>query len=205
MNELYESFLNGMNEKLSNCVVNEDFKSRFELCKAACLDSGLVLEFGVYCGGTLHYIAEVFDTQVFGFDSWQGLPKDADDIVPGRGGSYREGKFKSNKIEPTNPHIVLVDGWFKDTLPGFVKEHTEPCRFIHIDSDNYNSAKDVFNNLKDQIVEGTVIMFDEFMAHDGWDLREYRAFREFIFETKFNYEVICKSGNNERVAIKLVR
>lgn len=202
--KLSNLFLVTMQEKLNSCKVVEGFPERFAECKSASLETGLVLEFGVFTGNSLKIIAETFDCPVYGFDSWQGLPKDADDIIPGMGGSYREGEFKSNKITVDDSRIQLVDGWFKDSLPGFVSEHTEHCRFIHIDSDNYNSAKDVFNNLKSQIVDGTVILFDEFMAHEGWELREYRAFREFIFETNFDYEILCKSSNNERVAVKLV-
>jgi len=178
---------------------------RFENCNKYAIKTGLVLEFGVYDGGTIHMIESVFKTTVYGFDSWEGLPEDSDDVPKGIEGSYHKGAFVSNKLIPKLNNIVLVDGWFKDTLPCFVEQHKEHCRFIHVDSDQYCSAKDIFNNLSDRIVDGTVICFDEFACHEGWEYREFRAFAEFLHDTNAGYQVIHRSNNNERVSFKIKR
>jgi hypothetical protein len=175
---------------------------RFHACKNACKVDGLVLEMGVFNGSSLFSIRDVFGGTVYGFDSWQGLPEDADDVPKGIG-SFGKGNFKTDKI-PVGEGIVLVDGWFKDSLPIFAQSHSEPIKFLHIDSDNYNSAKDVFDNLGHLIISGTVILFDEFKTYTGWRLREYRAFKKYIKSTSFNYEYILKTHNNERVALRII-
>ena len=114
-----------------------------------------------------------------------------------------------NKLQPgpltveVKEGIVLVDGWFKDTLPKFVEQNSSPIKFIHVDSDNYNSAKDVFDNLGHLIVPGTVIKFDEYRYYNGWRFREYRAFKEFIKTTSFDYDYIVRSSNNEKAALRI--
>ena len=88
-------------------------------------------------------------------------------------------------------------------MPEFVKQHNHPVAFVHIDSDLYSSAKTIFDCLKDNIVSGTVIVFDEFFNYPGWEDGEYRAFMEFIEETKldFSYLGYCYSG--EQVFVKI--
>jgi hypothetical protein len=178
---------------------------RFENCKAHAIDNGLVMEFGVYSGETIKSISQVFDGPIYGFDSWQGLPEDADNIPKGVGGSYYKGAFKADRFITDNPNLILIDGWFEDTLPLFTAEHKEVCRFIHVDSDNYNSAKDIFNNLHDRIVTGTIIQFDEFACHEAWEYREFRAFKELVEEFNLRYECIHRCRDNERVAFKITR
>jgi len=183
-----------------SCKIIEDARNRFQNCLENCNTEGLVLEFGVFTGTTLHMIQEVFNTKVYGFDSWQGLPEDSEHVPRGIG-SYHKGAFKQHKISTNNPNIELVDGWFNESLPLFVQQHSDPCRFIHIDSDNYNSAKDIFNNLNTQIVVGTVIQFDEYAAHEGWECREYQAFMEFVEQNNIVYEYLHRSSSHERVAV----
>lgn len=175
---------------------------RFTICKNACTVDGLILEMGVFNGDTLRVIKEVFDEKVYGFDSWEGLPEDEADVP--RIGSFMKGCFKVQKIPEEDEKTVLVGGWFKDTLPIFARSHPQPIKFLHVDSDNYNSAKDIFNNLGHLIVPGTVILFDEFKVYEGWRLREYRAFKEFIKSTPFSYKYIVRCGNNERVALQII-
>ena len=58
-----------------------------------------------------------------------------------------------------------------------------PLSLVHIDCDLYSSTKTIFANLKDRIVPGTVIVFDEYWNYPGWRDHEFRAFEELLAET----------------------
>ena len=101
-----------------------------------------------------------------------------------------------------NENVRLVKGWFNETLPAFVKEHAEPCAFIHVDCDLYSSTKTIFDNLKNQIVSGTVIAFDEYFNYPGWQEGEYKAFMEYVEENNIEFEYIART-DYEQVAVRI--
>ena len=85
-----------------------------ELGIDAAVVDGLVLEFGVRFGTSIRQIAALVDQDVHGFDSFQGLPESWHNESKG---------FYSTKgvIPPVPEHVTLHEGWFEETLPGFVK------------------------------------------------------------------------------------
>lgn len=140
-----------------------------------------VLEFGVCRGETIRVIRQTLDDsfQVFGFDSFIGLPEAWIDkhgvvVVPPE-------YFSTNGVIPNVPNVKFYAGWFSDTLPDHLKV-AQPIALLHIDSDLYSSAKEVLWALNDYIVEGTIIVFDEwFYKHDAqYDDHEQRAFNEWV-------------------------
>jgi len=167
---------------------------------------GLYLEFGVYKGNSINYVADRIDgNKIYGFDCFEGLPED---WLPGCKKTTLDVQGELPKVRS---NVELVKGLFDETLPGFVEEHKgEKCSFIHIDCDLYSSTKYVLTTLKEHIGKGTVICFDEFVGHIGWRDDEYKAFMEFIEETGYQYRYIagcsaivyCRSG--ERVAIEIL-
>ena len=158
---------------------------------------GGYLEFGVKEGGSINLISAAKpDKIVYGFDSFEGLPET---WLP----SHPAGKFNMDGNLPlVNDNVRLVKGWFNETLPQFVKEHSEPCAFIHVDSDLYSSAKTILTELKNQIVSGTIIAFDEYFGYPGWQEGEYKAFMEFAAENNVEFEYIART-NNCRAAVKI--
>lgn len=167
--------------------------SRDDLYKK-CIDlsdpRGLFLEFGVHRGDSLIVLSSFTDSKFYGFDSFEGLPED-----------WRAPGDKSIFACEVPKHIEsdgiqLVQGWFNDTLPIFVNEHKEKASFIHIDCDLYSSTKCVFDNLKDRIVPGTVLLFDEIFGYPGYEEHELKAFEEFLEETKLKVGVIGVGSSN---------
>jgi hypothetical protein len=140
---------------------------------------GLFLEFGVATGHTISQIARLSQTQIFGFDSFEGLPE------PWRTG-FPKGRF-SGEIPRVPPNVSIVKGWFSETLPKFIQEHDEPVAFLHVDCDLYSSTKCIFDLLHPQIGPGCVIVFDEYFNYPGWQHHEHKAFMELVERHQFGF------------------
>jgi hypothetical protein len=151
------------------------FPSRLDLLDAAARESppgGLWLEFGVFRGESINRLARHRADAVVGFDSFVGLPEKY-------GGNLGRGAFSlEGRLPPVASNVQLVKGWFAETLPRFLAEHPEAAvSLLHVDSDLYESARLVMEQLGSRLGPGSVIVFDEFV---GWlDNSEYRAFFEF--------------------------
>lgn len=182
----------------------------FDECLSHVKNDGMWLEFGVYRGRSISYISSKKDGLVYGFDSFEGLhefwddqnPKGVyslrgeipvgsiDDSVPGSNpGMYDSSPTLSTK--PWNPNIKLVKGYFEESLPIFLETHKENVAFMNIDSDLYSSAKTVLTLLKDRIVDGTIICFDEICDYPEFRNHEIKAFAEFLIDSNMDYDVIA--------------
>ena len=159
---------------------------------------GLWMEFGVYKGKSIKKIAEQTKAEIFGFDSFEGLPKDW--IL-----SYKKGDFSLKGLVPEDlpSNVRLVKGLFAETIPTFLKAHDQPVAFLHIDCDLYMSTKTVLTDLQSRIKSGTIILFDEFFNFPQWQQHEYKAFMEFIDETKYSYEFIGFASAYNSVAVRI--
>ncbi len=168
-----------------------------------------VLEFGVCQGATIRIIRQTLDRsfQVFGFDSFVGLPelwvdKNGKNVVP-------PGYFSTNGVIPNVNGVKFYSGWFSDTLPNYLTI-AQPIALLHIDSDIYSSAKEVLWTLNDYIVEGTIIVFDEwFYKHDPqYNDHEQRAFNEWVQKFQRKYQIIPfmdkTTSGEERKIIKII-
>lgn len=168
-----------------------------DLAFSKCTIEGLIMEFGVYSGRTINHMANLTNKTIYGFDSFEGLPEDW------RSG-FEKGTFKTNCLPDVNENVRLIKGLFNDTLPNFLKEHQQICALIHIDCDLYSSTKCIFDSLKDRIVSGTVIVFDEYFNYPGWQTGEFKAFHEFINETNLKFKYIGYVEISEQVAVKIL-
>lgn len=157
---------------------------------------GMALEFGVWAGRSLRVIAEMRDGEVYGFDSFQGLPED-----------YRWG-VSAGTFALDRPPVVegaeLVVGWFADTLPVFLAAHPGPVDFVHIDSDLYSSAVTVLELVGPRLIPGSVLLFDEYFNYSGWEKHEHRAFQEFLDRTGATVEYLAYTSVHEQVAVRLL-
>ena len=76
---------------------------------------------------------------------------------------------------------------------------------LHVDSDLYSSAVTVLNTLNHQLVEGTVIVFDEYMNYPGWQLDEFKAWQEFVSKNNIKYEYIGYVSKHQKVAVRITK
>ena len=166
-------------------------RSRLDLLTVAMAEArktpqtGLWLEFGVWKGKSINFIADKAPDTVYGFDSFDGLPET---WVKGLYGGAEQGKRKLEELPPVEKNVRLVKGLFQDTLPGFLAGHPDPVSFVHIDSDLYASAKFVLDHLKFQ--NGSVVVFDDYFNYPSWNEGEHKAFQEFLAKTRASAKCI---------------
>jgi hypothetical protein len=156
--------------------------------------NGLVCEFGVFSGRSINHIAGQVKQVVYGFDSFEGLPERWRD-------GFSKGRFKVTHLPKVRQNVMLIKGWFDQTLPKFIQEHVEPISFLHIDCDLYSSTKTIFELCANRIHSGTVIVFDEYFNYDGWKNGEYKAFQEFIAANNMRYQYLGYNRFHEQVAV----
>ncbi|MEM7241483.1 MAG: class I SAM-dependent methyltransferase [Pseudomonadota bacterium] len=146
---------------------------------------GPILEFGVYKGVTLSMIAQGCpDHQIFGFDSFKGLPND--------GRRDWRMKFKQETPPKVAPNVELITGYFEDTLPEFAKVLTDPPALIHIDCDLFSSTHTILNHLRPQV--GQIILFDELIHYARFAMNEVLALFMYLEKTGLDIEWVCPIG-----------
>lgn len=166
-----------------------------------CMDrlemEGAILEFGVFEGTTINHIASQTGQTVHGFDSFRGLPE--------QWGNAPAGAFDTQGEPPeAGANVAFHIGLFEETLPHFVAGYPGSVAFLHVDCDLYSSARTVLFGLKDKIVSGTMIVFDEYFNYPTWQQHEFKAFQEFIAESGKRYEYIGYTDRGFSAAVRML-
>ncbi len=158
--------------------------------------AGLALEFGVYSGHTLRIISEGREgTGVYGFDSFEGLPEAWRPNIPA-------GAFHAPEV-PEVDGAQLVIGWFDESLPPFLAEHSGPVAFLHVDCDLYSSTVTVLANVGPRLVPGSVVVFDEYWNYPGWQDHEHKAWQEYVEASGIRFEYLAYTSNDEQVVVRV--
>jgi len=165
-----------------------------------CAVAGLVMEFGVYRGVSLRAIARRVGQEVHGFDSFEGLPEDWTYF-------QKKGRFSlaGEELHLPEPNIRVHPGLFENSIPPFLASHAGAARFVHVDCDLYSSTQCVLDGLRDRLVPGTVLVFDEYPNYPGWQRHEHLAFREFVQRSGMRYEYLGFASADSSVAVRLLR
>lgn len=143
---------------------------------------GLFLEFGVHSGRSINYFADRYSGPIYGFDSFVGLKQD----WPGT--HLSKGAFDLGGNPPeVKKNVVLIKGWFEETLQLFFSQTRGNIAFIHIDSDTYESAKFILDQSRNRFLKGTLILFDDFFGYPGFENGEFKAWADFATESEFKY------------------
>ncbi|MBU6234611.1 MAG: class I SAM-dependent methyltransferase [Alphaproteobacteria bacterium] len=158
----------------------------------------IALEFGVFKGKSLSIISRLFSGKVYGFDSFEGIP--TTELI------WDKGRFNNPQgiAYPLKPNTELVKGWFKDTMPDFVKAHDlSKVKLLHMDCDIYSSAKEIFEVVGPHLPKDVIIVFDEYWNYKGWKDGEFKAFHEFLAATGRTYTYLGYMDAGNQVAVKL--
>lgn len=155
-------------------------------------------EFGVYTGDSTKTILNLLSdngigfSKVFGFDSFIGLPKVdnewiSDDWVEGNFSAINHFQLSlhdtKNKLREIIGHeIVLIDGWFSDTLNKdcIQRYNIGKVGFVNIDVDLYSSTCQVLDFLfQNQLLSpGTIIRYDDWRTGAEWETGNSKAHQE---------------------------
>jgi hypothetical protein len=182
---------------MPNALGFESQRELTEFALSAVQIEGHYLEFGVFTGGTIRFIASRIGSRVIhGFDSFEGLPEAWSGFSLGRRAFDVGGRLPR---VPAN--VRLHRGWFDDTLPQWVTANPGPVAFIHIDCDLYSSTQTILTLLADRCVAGTIILFDEYFNYPNWEVHEYKAFQEFVtkYAVKYRYLAFAR----QQVAVRI--
>lgn len=150
------------------------------------LPKGHLLEFGVFSGNTMNRLIKGAEAagqpfeNVYGFDSWVGLPKETDGVWqnpewPEKAFSVcydfnlksteEALEFVRGRIERKD--INLVSGFFTETLTEELgKQLTNSCSYLHVDVDIHASTVQVLDFIfSNQILKtNTLIRYDDWMS-----------------------------------------
>lgn len=148
---------------------------------------GHLVEFGVFEGqwiNRFHDLCEAadLDREIWGFDSFRGLSKpDSDKDEP----FWEEGMFaagidlvRKNVRADERPSIVLVEGFFEESLVQEKAQSVSEIAFARIDCDIYPPTVDCLNYLTSRLSHGSVLVFDDW-SH-SLNQGETRAFAEWL-------------------------
>ncbi len=158
---------------------------------------GCYMEFGVFTGGTINYMAKKKPNVVFhGFDSFEGLPEDWFGMPLVKHSFSLEGR-----LPKVGKSVKLYKGWFNETLPNWCVEHTDRVAFMHIDCDLYSSTVVILETFEKRLQIGTVILFDEYFNYPNWEDHEFKAWKEFVAKHGILYEYIGFA--RQQVAVRI--
>jgi hypothetical protein len=183
-----EDSVDFIDEHMPDAVGFETQKEVTEYALKQARTSGHFLEFGVFTGGTIRFMAKRLGKQVIlhGFDSFQGLPEDWSGFSLGKAAFDVGGRLPS-----VPPQVKLHPGWFDQSLPVWLAEHPGPVSFIHVDCDLYSSTKTIFDLLGDRLQAGTIILFDEYFNYANWREHEHKAFLELVERRQLQFSYLA--------------
>jgi len=149
-------------------------------------------EFGCHSGRTFSAVlnaARFFSMANFraiAFDSFMGLP----DTSPLEDGVFRGGEFSTSRSRfksivkfRTGSNLAdkqIVEGFYEESLTAALQAELPKVGMVHIDVDLYSSTISVLEFVKPLLVEGSVILFDDWYCFSpGSNRGERKAFLEF--------------------------
>lgn len=186
------------------------FQNAFDYLGANFVD-GDYMEFGCHKARTFRMALSearkkhMDSMNFYAFDSFEGLPEASDiDKFPG----WERGNLKTSEdffMQLIKEHGIYVDkvnavkGYFSDSLNFALQEKliskNTRVALAYIDSDFYESAKDVLAFLENFLQEGSVIAFDDWNTYKANPNKgEKKAFREFREKSKWQFEEFLSYG-----------
>ena len=159
--------------------------SHYELFNKTVNVEGDIFEFGVFKGVSLlrfimfnQLFEKGLNKKVVGFDTFGDFPstdfeEDKEELqlfIEETGGGVSISKeeltaaIENKKFE----NFELVKGDILETLPKYIEEHPDlKISLLNIDTDIYEPAKCIIDLLADKVVDGGIIIFDDYGVFPG--------------------------------------
>lgn len=177
---------------MNNTLITNDRLETFKR-NAHLIPPGIIIEVGVYKGGSLKYLAELFpDRQIYGFDTFEGLPKEYSSDIE----YHKVGEFSDTDIEAVRAfvdynNVHLISGVFPESVDDTAA--INKIALAHIDTDFYLSVKACIEWLGPRMVKGGMAVFDDY------DWPNCPGVKQALGESGLKYSV---SANYQAIVIK---
>jgi hypothetical protein len=161
----------------------------------------LLLDLGVWIGWSTRLTSDACGRMVYGFDTFAGLVEDwqLEDLALVKRGTFSLSEpFAQRSLRdtgvslhdgvpaPLGRKVEFIKGSTYDTLAPFLANRpSAPIRLFHMDLDTYESCLHALETCKDRFIQGSILVFDEYLVTSG----EMRAFYEFQsrYELEWRY------------------
>ncbi len=175
---------------------------------------GDFVECGVWRGGASFLMGDLLrragikNRKVWLCDSFEGLPP-PEPIDGRRAMVYAESRDdswyldncsasldavqSSAKALGLEAYVEFVKGWFDKSLP-VARGRIGPIALLRIDADWYASVRACLDNLYDQVVDGGLIILDDYYIYDGCAA----AVHEFLGERRLSHRITTARGGVAR-------
>jgi tetratricopeptide (TPR) repeat protein len=168
----------------------------FDFAMESSIKERAFYEFGVWMGESFRYLGRNYKRS-YGFDTFAGLPEDWHNIPSGTYSSF--GKV------PKIPGAKFIVGEFSESLPKFFSSKRPMGGLLNFDADLYSSTAHALYHSRSVIDDASILVFDELIVNQNWELDEYKALNEFCKEFNLAYEVTCVSLFTKQVVLRLRR
>ena len=190
----YRQFIKESLSDLRQCRISDHtlLREAARLSQPSGLQSdGLLLDLGVWIGWSTRLTADASGRPVSGFDTFEGLVEDwqIDDQTTVKRGTFSLSEPLAQRfISDTGVNlrgglppalgrkVQFIKGSTYDTLAPFLADRpSAPIDLFHMDLDTYESCLHALETCRHHFVEGSILVFDEYLVTNG----EMRAFYEF--------------------------
>lgn len=160
---------------------------------------GCIVECGTWRGGMIAGMAAVYGKgrKYYLFDSFEGLPPatdtDGDSALAWQKDTASASYYNNCKAEMSfaeeamklagATNFEVVKGWFNETLPAFDKDNK--IAVLRLDGDWYESTMACLDNLYGNVVEGGLIIIDDYYTWTGCA----KAVHHFLSKNSLNERV----------------
>ena len=148
---------------------------------------------------SLNFFSEyIKKNNIYGFDSFEGLN------YSWVGHTEEIGhKNLEKKLPDVKNNVTLIPGWIENTLEKFINEKKNvSIKFIHIDTDTYESTDYIFKKVKPYLQNNCIILFDELYNYAGWSMGEYKALIENFKEEEYDFFAFGLVGKQAAIRYK---
>jgi hypothetical protein len=161
----------------------------------------LLLDLGVWIGWSTRLISDASGRQVYGFDTFEGLVEDwqMDDQRLIKSGTFSLSEpWAQRAMHETGVSIrdglpaalgrkvQFIRGSTYETLSPFLADRPgAPIALFHMDLDTYESCLHALETCKDRFVEGSILVFDEYLVTNGEMLAFFEFQRQYELEWRY--------------------
>lgn len=139
-----------------NTLITNDRLDTFRR-NAHLIPDGAIVEVGVYKGGSLKLLTELFtDRKVYGFDTFEGLPFEQwNENEPHKPEEFNDTSLA--EVQKFVPDAILVQGLFPDSAP-----EIKHIALAHVDTDFYLSTLASLQWILPRLVKGGIVVIDDY-------------------------------------------